>query len=90
MDSLVDATTSFKMMGLLDFYCEYHQIWIRNKDEPNTSFVMPNGTYFYLQMSDGLKNCGSSFSQMITNAFSSQIGRNVITYVDNIIVQSTK
>jgi hypothetical protein len=41
-------------------------------------------------MPQGLKNAGGSFSRMTTNFLHSQIGRNVLTYVDDIIVKSTK
>jgi hypothetical protein len=51
---------------------------MKKEDEPKTSFITPSGTYCYLRMPEGLKNAGGSFS------------RNVLTYVDDIIVKSTK
>jgi hypothetical protein len=41
-------------------------------------------------MPQGLKNAGRSFSRMIAKVLSSQLGRNVLTYVDDIIVRSMK
>jgi hypothetical protein len=41
IDSLVDAAATSKLMGLLDYYSGYHQIWIKNKDEPKTRFITP-------------------------------------------------
>jgi hypothetical protein len=41
-------------------------------------------------MPDGLKNAGGSFSRMIAKVLHSQIDRNVLTYVDDIIVKSMK
>jgi hypothetical protein len=41
-------------------------------------------------MPEGLKNAGGSFSRMTAKVICSQIGRNVLTYVDDIIVKSTK
>jgi hypothetical protein len=41
-------------------------------------------------MPEGLKNAGESFSRMTAKVLHSQIGRNVLTYVDDIIVKSTK
>jgi hypothetical protein len=61
-----------------------------NKDEQKTSFITPSGTYCYLQMPKGLKNVGGSFSRMTSKVLSTQIGKNVLTYVDDIIVRSTK
>jgi hypothetical protein len=77
-------------MSLLDCYSVYHQIWMKKEDEPKTSFITPSGTYCYLRMPEGLKNAGGSFSIMTTKVLHSQIGKDVLTYVDDIIVKSTK
>jgi hypothetical protein len=90
IDSLVDAAASSELMSLLDCYSSYHQIWMKKEDEPKTSFITPSGTYCYLRMPEGLKNAGGSFSRMTAKVLHSQIGRNVLTYVDDIIVKSTK
>jgi hypothetical protein len=90
IDSLVDAAASSELMSLLDYYSGYHQIWMKKKDEPKTSFITPSGTYCYLRMPEGLKNAGESFSRMTAKVLHSQISRNVLTYVDDIIVKSTK
>jgi hypothetical protein len=90
IDSLVDAAASSKLMSLLDCYSGYHQIWMKKEDEPKTSFITPSGTYCYLRMPEGLKNARGSFSRMTAKVLHSQIGRNVLTYVDDIIVKSTK
>jgi hypothetical protein len=41
-------------------------------------------------MPEGLKNVGGRFSRMTSKVMSIQIGRNVLTYVDDILVRSTK
>jgi hypothetical protein len=63
---------------------------MKKEDEPKTSFITPSGTYCYLQMLEGLKNAGGSFSRITSKVLSTQIGRNVLTCVDDIIVKSTK
>jgi hypothetical protein len=90
IDSLVDASATSELMRLLDSYSGYHQIWMKKEDEPKTSFITPSGTYYYLRMPEGLKNAGGSFNRMASKVLSSQIGRNVLTYVDDIIIKSTK
>jgi hypothetical protein len=90
IDSLVDAAASSELMSLLDCYSGYHQIWMKKEDEPKTSFITPSGTYCYLRMPEGLKNAGGRFCRMTTKVLHSQIGRNVLTYVDDIIVKITK
>jgi hypothetical protein len=88
--SLVDAAASSEIMSLLDCYSGYHQIWMKKEDESKTSFITPSGTYCYLRMPEGLKNAGGSFSRMTVRVLHSQISRNVLTYVDDIIVKSMK
>jgi ribonuclease HI len=90
IDSLVDAAASSELMSLLDCYSGYHQIWMKKEGEPKTSFITPSGTYYYLRMHERLKNAGGSFSRMTAKVLHSQIGRNVLTYVDDIIVKSMK
>jgi hypothetical protein len=90
IDSLVDAAASSELMSLLDCYSGYHQIWMKKEDEPKTSFITLSGTYCYLRMPEGLKNVGGSFSRMTAKVLHSQIGMNVLTYVDDIIVKSMK
>jgi hypothetical protein len=90
IDSLVDAVASSELMSLLDSYSGYHQIWMKKEDELKTSFITHSGTYCYLRMLERLTNAGGSFSRMTAKVLHSQIGRNVLTYVDDIIVKSTK
>jgi hypothetical protein len=89
IDSLMDAAATLELMSLLDCFLVYHQIWMK-EDEPKTSFITPSGTYCYLWMPEGLKNAGGNFSRMTAKVLNSQISRNVLTYVDDIIVKSTK
>jgi hypothetical protein len=39
IDSLIDATARSELMSHLDCYSGYHQIWMKKKDEPKTSFI---------------------------------------------------
>jgi hypothetical protein len=86
IDSLIDAAATSELMSLLDCYSGYHQIWMKKEDEPKTSFITPSGTYCYLRMPEGLMNVGGRFSRMTSKVLCTQIGRNILTYVDYIIV----
>jgi hypothetical protein len=90
IDSLVDAAATSELMSLLDCYLGYHQIWMKKEDEPKTSFITPSGNYCYLRMPKGLKNAGGSLRRMIVKVLITQIGRNVLTYVDDIIVKKAR
>jgi len=53
-----------------------------------TSFTTPFGTYCFVRMSEGLKNAGQSFSRMSSMVLGPQLRRNVLTYVDDIVITS--
>jgi hypothetical protein len=90
IDSLVDAAATTELMSLMDCYSGYHQTWMKRDDEPMTGFIAPSGIYCYLRLPEGLKNAGGTFNRMTPKVIHSQIGRNVLTYVDDTIVKSTK
>jgi hypothetical protein len=67
----------------------YHQIWLK-KEEEKTSFTTPFETYCYTRMLVGLKNAGATFARMTKSVLGPQLQRNIISYVDDIVVTSKK
>ena len=61
---------------------------MKKEDEDKTSFTTPFGTYCYTRMPKGLKNVGATFARMTKEVLGSQLDRNIIAYVDNIVVMS--
>jgi hypothetical protein len=90
IEQIVDTAAGSKTMALLDYFFGYHQIWLHEEDEEKTSFITPFGTYCYLRMPEGLHNVGSTFCRMTKEALKDQVGRNVLSYVDDIVVVSKK
>jgi hypothetical protein len=90
IDKIVDSAAGCEIMGLLDCFSGYHQIWLRKEDEEKTSFITPFGTYCYLRMPEGLRNAGPTFCRMMIVALKNQVGRNALSYVDDIVVTSKK
>jgi hypothetical protein len=90
IDQIVDTAVGSEMMALLDYFSGYHQIWLHEEDEEITSFIIQFGTYCYLRMPEGLHNAGSTFCRMIKAALKDQVGRNVLSYVDDIVVVRKK
>jgi hypothetical protein len=88
IDKIVDCAAGYKVMSLLDCFSGYHQIHMKEEDKASTSFITPFGTYCFIRMPEGLKNAGSTFSRLIKKVLESQMGRNVFTYVDDIVVVS--
>jgi len=62
---------------------------MRKEDEEKTSFITPFGTYCFVRMPEGLKNAGQSFSRMSSVVLEHQIRRNVLAYVDDIVMTSS-
>jgi hypothetical protein len=90
IDQIVDTVAGSETMTLLDYFSGYHQIWFCEEDEEKTSFIIPFGTYCYLRMPEGLHNAGSPFCRMMKVALKDQVGRNMLSYVDDIVVVSKK
>jgi hypothetical protein len=83
IDKIVDSAAGCEVMSLLDCFSGYHQIYMKEEDKASTSFITPFGTYCFIRMPEGLKNAGSTFSRL-----TGQVGRNIFTYVDDIVVAS--
>jgi hypothetical protein len=90
IDQIIDFIVGYDIMALLDCFSGYHQIWLYGEDEEKTSFITPFGTYCYMRMPEGLCNTGPTFCRMMKAALKNQVSRNVLSYVDDIIVASKK
>jgi hypothetical protein len=90
IDNVVEYVAGCEMMALLDCFSMYHQIWLHKEDEEKTSFITPFNTYYYLMMSEGLKNANPTFCRITKAILKDQMQRNVFAYVDDILVASKK
>jgi hypothetical protein len=88
IDKIVDSASGCEVMSLLDCFSGYHQIYMKKEDKANTSFITPFDTYCFIRMLEGLKNAESTFSRLTKRVLESQVGRNIFTYVDDIVVAS--
>jgi hypothetical protein len=90
IDQIVDSTAGCEIMALLDYFSGYHQIWLHREDEEKTSFITPFEMYCYLRMPEGLCNAGLTFCRMTKTVLKDQVDKNVLSYVDDIVVASKK
>jgi hypothetical protein len=74
----------------LDCFSGYHQIWLKKEEEEKTSFTTPFRTYCYTIMPEGLKNAGATFARMTKSVLGPQLQRNIIAYIDDIVMMSKK
>jgi hypothetical protein len=88
VDKIVDDAANSEMLCLPDMFSRYHQIRVRKEDEEKTSFITPFGTFCFVRMLEGLKNAGCTFSRMIAIVLHPQLRRNILAYVDDIVVKS--
>jgi hypothetical protein len=90
VDKIVDDAANSEMLSLLDMFSGYHQIRVRREDEEKTSFITPFGTFCFVRMPEGLKNVGCTFSRMIAIVLHLQLRRNILAYLDDIVVKSVQ
>ena len=88
IDQLVDSTSGHVLLSFMDAFSGYNQIKMDPADEVHTSFITKFSTYYYKAMPFGLKNAGATFQRLITEVFQPQLGRNVESYVDDMIVKT--
>ena len=55
-------------------------------DEEKTSFTTPFITYCFVRMPEGLRNAKCTFNITLRVVLGSQLDRNVLVYVDDIVV----
>jgi hypothetical protein len=63
---------------------------MRKEDEEFTSFITPFGTCCFVRIAEGLHNAGTTFVMMTSTVLKSQIGKNLLAYVDDIVIKSKK
>ena len=78
----------YEVLCFLYAFKGYHQIGMSQEDQEKTAFYTDRGTYCYTTMPFGLKNAGATYQRLVNQAFQSQIGRNIETYVDDILLKS--
>jgi hypothetical protein len=61
---------------------------MKEEDKASTSFITPFDTYYFVRMPEGLKYVGSTFSHLIKKVLENQVGRNIFTYIEDIVVAS--
>jgi hypothetical protein len=89
IDQVVDSTAGSVLLCFLDCYSGYHQIDLQLDEKDKTTFIMPHGIYCYKVMTFALKNAGDTYQKAIQKCLASQIGKNVIAYIDDVVVKTT-
>ena len=76
------------MFSKIDLRSRYHQLKIREKDIPKTTFTTRYGLYEYTVMSFGLTNAPAYFMSMMNKVFMEYFDKFVVVFIDDIMVYS--
>jgi hypothetical protein len=87
---IVDSTTYCELLSILDAYSIDYQISLAIDDKEKIVFITSFGIFCYTNMAFGLKNGGATYQKCIQIIMEPQIGRNIKTYVDDVVVKSKK
>ncbi|XP_057811344.1 uncharacterized protein LOC131025564 [Salvia miltiorrhiza] len=90
IDQLVDATSGCELLSMMDAYQGYHQVKMHPDDVAKTAFAMCTGVFGWESMPFGLKNAGATYQRMMDKIFRTQLRRNILVYVDDMLVRSIK
>lgn len=90
-DMLVDSTSGFEVMSLMDGHSGYNQIFIAEEDVNKTAFRCPGniGIFEWIVMPFGLINAGATYQRAMNQIFHDMIGHFVEVYVDDVVVKSS-
>jgi hypothetical protein len=75
IDQIVVCTSGCEVLSFLDAYSGYHQIMMKESDQPMTSFITSFGSYCYVTMPFGLKNKGATYQQVCSPFLRTTLGR---------------
>jgi len=89
IDILVDRVSECGLLSIMDAYSGYNQICMHPADEDKTAFMGIKANFCYKVMPFGLKNAGATYQRMMDKILQPLLGRNVESYVDDMVVTST-
>ena len=88
INDLFDQLQGAKVFSKIDLRSGYHQLKIREKEIPKTSFTTRYGLYEYMVMSFGLTNAPAYFMSMMNKVFMEYLDKFVVVFIDDIMVYS--
>lgn len=88
MDELFDRVFGAEWFSKLDLRTGFHQILLADGDSEKTAFRTRFGSFEYRVLPMGLCNAPGTFMQLMNDTFRDMLDKNVIVFLDDILVFS--
>jgi hypothetical protein len=88
IDDLFDQLKGACVFSKIDLRSGYHQLKIRERDIPNTTFITRFKLYEYMVMSFGLTNAPAYFMYLMNKVFIEYMDKFVVVFIDDILIYS--
>lgn len=85
---LLDSVQNSKVFSVIDLKSGYHQIPVKKEHVGKTAFVCSLGQFEYLGMPQGIQPAAGTFQQFLEARFSDLLAKNVLLYIDDIMIHS--
>jgi hypothetical protein len=88
IEDLFDQMNGASVFSKIDLRSGYHQLGIRESDNPKKAFHTQYGLYEYTMTSFGLTNAPVYFMYLMTKVFMEYLDKFVVVFIDDILVYS--
>ena len=86
IEELLVKVRDSKYFSTLDLKSGYHQIAIREEDRQKTAFSAGDNQFDFSKIPFGLKSAPNHFSRVMQSVLSGILGKNILVYLDDIVV----